>query len=95
METLDSLHVIKHDDGKEGVYYGTKLIGYVMKFEDGYYSFDFDRESDGWWSSYSLKLIADLLDALNEDWDKQVHDYFNSIEVNDDFDNDEWEGCPF
>lgn len=89
MKTIDSLHVIKHDDGKEGVYYGTKLIGYVMKFEDGYYSFDFNRDGYGWWSSYSLKLIADLLNALNAELDKQVHDYFNSIEINDEFDDDE------
>lgn len=84
MGTLDSLHVIKHDDGKEGVHYGTKLIGYVMRFEDGYYSFDFDRKNDGWWSSYSLRDIADLLDDLNEEWDQKVKQYFSEIKQDED-----------
>lgn len=81
-------HVIKHEDNTEGVYYNNKLIGQVMRFEDGYYSFNFNRENNGWWSSYDLKLIAELLDGLNEPWDTEVKAYFDSIEVEDASDDD-------
>ena len=91
MGTLNSFHVIKHDDGKEGVYYGTKLIGYVMRFEDGYYSFNFNRKNNGWWSSYNLRDIAGLLDDLNKPWDNQVKEYFDNLPPEE----DEWEGVPF
>ena len=33
------LQVITHEDKSEGVYLNGKLIGQVMRFEDGYYSF--------------------------------------------------------
>lgn len=75
--------VITHEDNTEGVYYNNKLIGQVMRFEDGYYSFNFNRENNGWWSSYDLKLIAELLDDLNEPWNTEVKAYFDSIEVED------------
>lgn len=36
------LQIIKNKDGREGVHVdGGKLIGYVMRLEDGYYSFEF------------------------------------------------------
>jgi hypothetical protein len=45
----------------------------------------------GSWSSYDLRVIADLLDDLNKPWDNQVKEYFNNLPPEE----DEWEGVPF
>ena len=85
------LQVIKHEDKSEGVYVNGKLIGQVMRFEDGYYSFMNLDGYQGSWSSYDLRVIPDLLDDLNKPWDNQVKEYFNNLPPEE----DEWEGVPF
>ena len=65
------LQVITHKDKSEGVYLNGKLIGQVMRFEDGYYSFNF-------------KDIAGLLDDLNKSWDNQVKEYFGNLPPEED-----------
>ena len=82
------LQVITHEDKSEGVYLNNKLIGQVMRFEDGYYSFLGLDGYQGSWSSYDLRVIADLLDDLNKPWDTEVKAYFDSIEVEDASDDD-------
>lgn len=77
------LQVITHEDKSEGVYVNGKLIGHVMRFEDGYYAFMNLEGLNGSWSSYDLRMIADLLDDLNKPWDTEVKAYFDSIEVED------------
>ena len=85
------LKVITHEDKSEGVYLNGKLIGQVMRFEDGYYSFLGLDGYQGSWSSYDLRVIADLLDDLNKPWDNQVKEYFGNLPPEE----DEWEGVPF
>jgi hypothetical protein len=82
MNNMD-LQVITHEDKSEGVYVNGKLIGHVMRFEDGYYAFMNLEGLNGSWSSYDLRMIADLLDDLNKPWDTEVKAYFDSIEVED------------
>jgi hypothetical protein len=82
MNNMD-LQVITHGDKSEGVYVNGKLIGHVMRFEDGYYAFMNLEGLNGSWSSYDLRMIADLLDDLNKPWDTEVKAYFDSIEVED------------
>ena len=87
-----NLQVITHEDKSEGVYVNGKLIGHVMRFEDGYYAFMNLAGLNGSWSSYDLRMIADLLDDLNKPWDSQVKEYFDSLPPEEE---GEWEGIPF
>lgn len=45
---------------------------FIMK-EDGYYDF-WPEPKAGYWPSYMLRTLADLLDKLNEEWDKIIQE---------------------
>jgi hypothetical protein len=83
------LQIIKNKDGREGVHVdGGKLIGHVMRLEDGYYSFEFLSENTGVYSSYDLRIISELLDGLNESWNTEVNKYFDSLGSIETYDED-------
>lgn len=58
-------------DGIQAVYFNEKKIGVFVVQDDGYYGF-YTEDNSGYWSSYSLRLIADKLDEFNKEWDDQV-----------------------
>jgi hypothetical protein len=43
---------------------------------DGYYYFDPITQSNGFWNSYSLRMISDLLDEINSEHDNKIREYF-------------------
>jgi len=49
---------------------GVKL-GYAYAEVDGYYVF-VPETRNGFWSSYTLRMIAERLDELNAEWDLKV-----------------------
>lgn len=53
---------------------GTKevRIGELVMTESGYYEFFPDLERGGYWSTWTLRDIADLVDGTNAEWDAQV-----------------------
>jgi hypothetical protein len=53
------------------VLYNNMLAGDVLKTEDGYYKF-FPVSGNGYWDGSIMRAIADLLDEMNEPWDKIV-----------------------
>jgi hypothetical protein len=48
-----------------------KYLGYAYREADGYYVFE-NALQNGFFTSYSLRMIADKLDELNKEWDEQV-----------------------
>ena len=56
-------------------------IGHAYVEVDGYYGFVFKEGSAGFWDANVLRMIAERLDELNEEWDKKVtkdlRDQFN------------------
>ena len=60
------------------VLYGEKHIGYFIMDVDGYFYFDHITTNEGFWTSYSLRMIADLLDEMNKPYDDRLKDYFKN-----------------
>ena len=59
------------------LYFNTVYLGDVIMDEAGYYNFWDSNDNPGFWSSYSLKLIAEQLDELNKEWDEQIKQDLN------------------
>jgi hypothetical protein len=51
------------------VLFGDKLIGYFIMDVDGYYYFDYVTVQNGLWTSYSLRMVADILEEMNRPYD--------------------------
>ena len=47
-------------------------IGELVMMESGYYEFFPDLERGGYWSTWMLRDIADLVDGTNAEWDARV-----------------------
>jgi hypothetical protein len=45
---------------------------------DGYYYFDHTTQENGFWTSHSLRMIADLLDDINKPHDDKIKEYFKN-----------------
>ena len=58
-------------DGFYVVYFNKKQLGTFVMFEDGYFNF-LPKTMEGYWSSHSLRLIADELEKLNKDWEEYI-----------------------
>lgn len=50
-------------------------IGEFIQDVDGFFKF-FPELRGGYWRSYVLREVADAEDAHNEEWNKQIEDYF-------------------
>ena len=64
------------NDHHQRVLFGNKLIGYLIMDVDGYYYFDHTVQENGFWTSHSLRMIADLLDDINKPLDDNIKEYF-------------------
>jgi hypothetical protein len=64
------------NDHHQRVLFGNKLIGYLIMDVDGYYYFDHTVQKNGFWTSHSLRMIADLLDDINKPLDDNIKEYF-------------------
>jgi len=49
-----------------------RRIGELVMTESGYYEFFPDLGRGGYWSTWMLRDIADLVDGTNAEWDAQV-----------------------
>lgn len=47
-------------------------IGDLVCMESGYYEFFPDLSGGGYWATWMLRQIADIVDAKNSSWDAQV-----------------------
>ena len=71
--------------GKNLYAHNDKKIGEIFPKEDGYY--DWWPEPSiyhGYWPSYMLRAIADLLDEINEPLDTEIKEYFDKHPVPED-----------
>ena len=69
MEMIETNYVI---DGVHAVYFNKKRLGAFVVQDDGYFGFYPDDDLKGYWSSHSLRLIADKLDEMNKTWDEYI-----------------------
>ena len=60
---------------------GNRLIGYLIMDVDGYYYFDHTTQENGFWTSHSLTMIADLLDDINKPHNDNIKEYFNNTNI--------------
>lgn len=65
------------------IFDGKRHIGYAIMDVDGYYYFESLTQSNGFWSSYALRMISDLLDEINREHDNKIREYFKKENEND------------
>lgn len=57
------------------------VLGDIFSDVDGYEKF-FPRIPDsGYWRPVELRAIADLVDELNQEWDRKIQEYFDAAET--------------
>jgi NAD(P)H-nitrite reductase large subunit len=50
-------------------------VGEIIALEDGFYNF-FPEMRGGCWPSWALRELADVMDEMNEPWQKQIDEFF-------------------
>ena len=58
------------------VLFGDRLLGHFIMDIDGYYYFDYVTSPNGLWTSYSLRMVADLLEEMNKPYEDNIKEYF-------------------
>ena len=77
----------KHFDGLLGIediskgakklyYLNGAYLGDIICGDDGFWAYWPDRSKGGCFNARILHEIANLLDKLNADWEKQIEEYF-------------------
>jgi len=64
------------------IFGGNRHIGYAIMDVDGYYYFEQTTQANGFWSSYALRMISDLLDEINLDHENKIREYFKKENEN-------------
>ena len=62
------------------IFNNRKHIGYAVMDVDGYYYFEPTTQTNGFWTSYSLRMISDLLDEINLEHDNRIIEHFKNSE---------------
>ncbi len=60
------------------VLFGDRLLGYFTMDIDGFYYFDFVTAPNGLWTSYSLRMVANLLEEMNKPHEDKIKEYFKN-----------------
>jgi hypothetical protein len=60
------------------VLFGDRLLGYFTMDIDGFYYFDFVTAPNGLWTSYSLRMVANLLEEMNKPHEDNIKEYFKN-----------------
>jgi hypothetical protein len=53
-------------------YFNNVYLGDAEMDESGFYNFWFAKDNGGYWTSHSLRLIAEKLDELNKEWNDNI-----------------------
>jgi hypothetical protein len=61
--------------GRQVVHKNGVALGEVIALEDGFYYFEFSRSRAGLIPAYILREVADILDAENAEFEKQLAEY--------------------
>jgi len=56
-------------------------LGALVKEVDGFYVWYPNRKQYGFWSAYVLRDLADILDDLNKDYEKEINEYFDRTNI--------------
>jgi hypothetical protein len=63
------------------VMFNNRIIGYFIMDLDGYYYFDYDADTNGLWTSHSLRMVADLLEEINKPHEDKINEYFKNTNI--------------
>ena len=74
--TETKLTIEEIDKTNHKVLFGDRLLGYFIMDIDGYYYFDYVTAPNGLWTSYSLRMVADLLEEINKPHEDKIKEYF-------------------
>lgn len=59
------------------------VLGDILADVDGYEKY-FPRNAEGtYWTPEILRAIADLVDELNQEWDRKIQEYFDAAETSE------------
>jgi|694.fasta_scaffold00022_15 hypothetical protein len=58
------------------VMFNNRLLGHIVMDIDGYYYFDFVTAPNGLWTSYSLRMVADVLEKMNKPHEERIKEFF-------------------
>lgn len=58
------------DTFNRALYLNGVLIGHAVQDVDGFYYFN--PNNQGTWTEYALRMIADYLEQVNQDWNEQL-----------------------
>ena len=53
-------------------YFNDVYLGDAEQDESGFYNFWFTKDNNGYWTSYSLRLISEKLDELNNRYHEDI-----------------------
>lgn len=70
--------ILEKSNGGYKVISNNAFIGYFEASDDGLYYW-WPENLNGYLPSYLLRELADKLDELNRDWEKEINVYFESI----------------
>lgn len=61
--------------GKELFFHNGVKLGEILAGDDGFKQF-WPELRGGYWETYVLRQIADMVDEINAPWEKQIRDFF-------------------
>jgi len=73
---MNTLRTEEINKSNHRVLFGNRLLGHFIMDVDGFYYFDYVTAPNGLWTSYSLRMVADLLEEMNKPYENNVKEYF-------------------
>jgi hypothetical protein len=67
-------------DSRYEVYFNKQHLGYFYMEVDGFYVF-IPKGHNGYWNEFSLRILADKLEELNDSQHKKIELYFKNQQL--------------
>jgi|688.fasta_scaffold303372_4 hypothetical protein len=63
-------------ESNHDVFFNNRYLGYIYVEVDGFWVFN--PYGDGYWSEFTLRMIADKLEELNKSHNEKIEEYFKN-----------------
>ena len=73
---MNTLRIEEINKSNHRVLFRNRLLGHFVMDVDGFYYFDYVTAPNGLWTSYSLRMVADLLEEMNKPYEDNIKEYF-------------------
>jgi hypothetical protein len=73
---VNTLRIEEINKSNHRVLFRNRLLGHFVMDVDGFYYFDYVTAPNGLWTSYSLRMVADLLEEMNKPYEDNIKEYF-------------------